>query len=384
MKLSAVHSVAEFRALARRRLPRFAFDFVDGAAGGESGIERNAEALRSICLTPRIGSDPTRTDLKTTLFGRTYSAPFGVAPLGLCGLVHPEADTMLARAATRAGLPTIASAASNTAIEKVADACGEAPWFQLYAPKSEACRDRLVQRVERLGCPVLVVTVDTAAPGKRLRDLRNGLRLPYRPSLSNIAEALRHPVWTARRLAAGPVQFPNLAHPDGAGAAMPHRELMAWQTGGTLDWATLAQLRRQWPRAMLLKGVLSAEDAKTACAMGMDGVIVSNHGGRQFESSAAPAAVLPGFAAQGLGPEFLMMDSGLRSGEDILKALTLGAGFTFLGRPFLFALAAGGEAGVQRLLELLLEDLGNALRLAGVATPAGLPRAGLIPGTLAG
>lgn len=371
-RANTIHSVAEFRDAARGRLPRFAFDFVDGGAGGESARRRNETAFGNICLTPRVGVDTSIVTLETTMFGHDYAAPFGVAPLGLCGIVHPEADLQIARIAVRSGLPYIASTTASAAVEDVARACGVAPWFQLYASRAEHLTERLIDRVERLGCPVLVVTVDTAAPGRRLRDLRNGLQLPFRPTLGHAFEAVKHPLWTMRRLSAGRVSFPNIDGPADETEGLKFNELMALQTGGVLDWPALARLRERWPRTMLLKGVLSAADAGRARALGIDGVIVSNHGGRQLDCAPAPIDMLPDFTAAGLAPEFLMLDSGVRSGEDIVKVLARGGGFAFLGRPFLFALAAAGEQGVERLVQMLMDELACAMRLMGARRPSDL------------
>jgi isopentenyl diphosphate isomerase/L-lactate dehydrogenase-like FMN-dependent dehydrogenase len=373
-----IHAVADFRDAARRRLPRFAFDFVDGGAGRESARWRNEQAFRDICLTPRIGIDTSAVSLETTLFGQNFAAPFGVAPLGLCGIVHPEADLQIARIAARYRLPYIASTTASAAVEDVAQACGVAPWFQLYASKAQHLTERLIDRVERLGCPVLVVTVDTAAPGRRVRDLRNGLQLPFRPTLAHAYQALKHPLWTTRRLAAGSVSFPNIDSGCDEAKSLKFSELMALQTGGVLDWAALGRLRQRWPRTMLLKGVLSAADASRARALGVDGVIVSSHGGRQLDCAPAPIDILPEFAAAGLPPDFLLLDSGVRSGEDILKVIARGGSFAFLGRPFLFALAAAGERGVERVVEILMEELACAMRMMGARGSADL-RAGGTP-----
>lgn len=367
-KLTNIHAIGDFREAARRRLPRFAFDFVDGGSGCERARWRNEQAFGRICLIPRIGIETSAVSLETTMFGQTFSAPFGAAPLGLCGIVHPDADLQIARVVTRNGLPYIASTTASAAVEAVAEACGVAPWFQLYASKAEHQTERLIDRVERLGCPVLVVTVDTAAPGRRLRDLRNRLQLPFKPTLAHVYEAAKHPLWAMRRLAAGPVLFPNIDSNTDESENLAFSELMAQQTGGVLDWETLGRLRQCWPRTMLLKGVLSAVDAGRAHQLGFDGVIVSNHGGRQLDCAPAPIDVLPEFAAAGLGPDFVMLDSGVRSGEDIVKVIAKGAGVAFLGRPFLFALAAAGEQGVEHLVQMLKQETLNTMRMMGACS----------------
>jgi len=369
LRPAAVHTLADFRAQARCKLPRFVFDYVDGGAGDERALARNTAAFTEMSLTPRIGADPGLVNLKTSLCGTEFAAPFGVAPLGMCGLVDPAADVRLARAAAKFGLPYIMSTTASTSLEEVSMAAGRAPWFQLYATKSENATLQLLQKIERLGCPALVVTVDTAAPGKRLRDLRNGLRLPYRPTPAAVADLALHPSWLLRRLRAGQVAFPNLPQPDGDYRNRSFQDWMGWQTGGKLDWENLRKIRAAWPRKLLLKGVLCAADAVQAASIGVDGVIVSNHGGRQLDSAPAPLSVLAQFVSRGLGPDFLAIDSGIRSGEDVIKCLAQGAGFTFLGRPFLFALAAQGEAGVERMIEMMFDDIARAMKLLGIASP---------------
>ncbi len=364
------HTVDDFRQRARRRLPRYAFDFIDGGAGSERALARNATAFARVELVPRLGACHAQQDLSVDCMGQRFEVPFGIAPLGLCGLVHPQADQMLARVAARCGVPFVLSATSNTPLEQIADALGQAPWFQFYAPKSTSAANSLLDRAERAGCPVLVVTADVAAPGKRLRDLRHGLKLPLRPSLGNIVTTLCHPHWAARRVLAGPITFPNLAMPDEDQAALSFSSLMAWQTGGTLDWATLARIRERWPRKLILKGVLAAEDAQQALGLGFDAVVVSNHGGRQFDSAPAPLSMLPAMSASGIPAASLLLDSGVRSGEDIVKAIAMGAGMVFLGRPFLFALASGGEAAVEHLIALLKQDVARAMSLLGMVSVA--------------
>jgi isopentenyl diphosphate isomerase/L-lactate dehydrogenase-like FMN-dependent dehydrogenase len=368
--LTDFHTVDDFRRRARRSLPGYVFDFIEGGAGAERARARNETAFAEVELVPRLGARSAELDLSTHCLGQPFDTPVGIAPLGLGGLVHPEADLMLARVAARCRIPFVLSATSNTPIERICRELGSAPWFQFYAPRSPVAAAALLDRADGAGCPVLVVTADVAAPGKRLRDLRNGLQLPLRPSLRNLSMTLRHPRWALRRLAAGPIAFPNLASPGNDEASLPFSAVMAWQTGGALDWHALARLRERWPRQLVLKGVLAPQDAQRARQIGYDAVVVSNHGGRQFDAAPAPIAMLPLMRQAGVTPDVLMLDSGVRSGEDVVKALALGAGMVFLGRPFLFALASGGEAGVERLVSLLREDVARAMSLLGMTSLA--------------
>jgi isopentenyl diphosphate isomerase/L-lactate dehydrogenase-like FMN-dependent dehydrogenase len=280
--------------------------------------------------------------------------------------VDPQGDVLLAQAAARFNIPYVVSTTASTAVETIADACKVAPWFQLYASKSDELTTQLIQRVDRLGCPVLVVTVDTAAPGRRLRDARNGLTLPFRLTPRHIGQAARHPLWGLRRLRAGAVRFPNIDDPSGEAGKLPFHELMAMQTRGILDWNMLRQIRTQWPRTMLLKGVLSPLDAGIAASIGVDGVILSNHGGRQLDCAPAPIAVLPEFLATQAAGSFVGIDSGVRSGVDVVKAVASGADMAFLGKAFLFALAAGGERGIDRLASILFDETRNTMALLGM------------------
>lgn len=371
-KLDKIHCIDDFRHRARANLPRFAFEFIDGGSGIESALTRNEAEYQKIQLIPRVGKDLRNLHTETEVFGKSYSLPIGIAPIGLCGIVHPKADIQLAKIAKKYRLPYIASTTSNTSIEDIAEAIGEAPWFQLYASKSTEKTTDLIQRVKNIGSQVLVVTVDTACPGKRLRDLRNRLTVPFRPSVLSVLDVAKHPLWVYRRLLAGKINFPNLPSLNNEEYNGTLSELMAWQTGGGLDWDALRELREIWPRKMVLKGILSPEDAKIAISIGVDAVIVSNHGGRQLDCAPAPIEQLPEFIAQGLERDFLFVDSGVRSGEDVAKALALGANFTFLGRPFIFALAAAGSEGGERLISILRDEVRIAMSLLGATTTSAL------------
>jgi isopentenyl diphosphate isomerase/L-lactate dehydrogenase-like FMN-dependent dehydrogenase len=362
--LSTMHTVADFREGSRRALPAKVFDFIDGGAGDELALARNREAFRAITVVPRVGIDTRHVTLQARIAGVDADAPFGIAPLGLTGLVHPQADRILARAAARANLPFVLSACASTSIEDVAAAAGTPPWFQFYMPKSGAWRES-IQRIAKAGCPVLVLTMDAAAPGKRLRDTRNGLRLPLRPGLR---DWLRHPRWCRSQRSGGALGFPNLTGGEGVAHNASFSELMARQTGGAMAWEQVAALRDAWPRTLVVKGVLAAADAAHALGLGVDAVIVSNHGGRQLDCAPAPVEVVPDFVQAGLRPEQLMLDSGVRCGEDVVKALSVGAGAVFVGRPFLYALATHGAAGVERLIELLAAETASSMRLVGATS----------------
>lgn len=374
MKNSQFHSSLDFIKEAKKKLPKFVFDFIDGGAGNEDAVRLNVNAFREVGLIPHIKTTSSDSNLNTKVLGLNYSAPFGIAPLGLCGLIHPNADIILAKVAAKYNVPYIMSAASNKSIDAIVHASSTPPWFQLYVPKIQSQLDFLLKKAEAIQCPVLVITVDTSVPGKRLRDLRNGLKLPYRLNRSNVIEAIKHPRWTIDRLLAGELTFPNF---DGAAdkiANLTFGDIMSLQTGGNLDWELISKIRQIWKNKLVLKGVLSAQDAIHAEKLGVDAVIISNHGGRQLNSAPAPVSLLPAFSDSGLKKRFIMLDSGIRNSDDVIIGLARGASFVFMGRIFLYALAAKGESGVENLFDILFEELTINLKLLGVSTPSELSR----------
>lgn len=362
-------SVDDLRLAARRRVPRFAFDYVDGGAGAEDGLSRNRAAFRRATFSPRVlVNTDGALDTGRNFLGRRWSLPFGVAPMGLAGMAWPGADIALARAAQAAGVPYVAATPATATLESLRTAAPDSAWFQLYVGKSAEITDDLLARARAAGYDTLVVTADVPRPGKRRRDLRNGFALPLRMGPRMLADLALHPAWALATLRAGAPRFANFQQYAGAGAgARSLAELMAGQSSGRLDWALLARIRAGWPGRLVLKGVLAPDDALRAAEAGVDAVQVSNHGGRQLDG--APAALDAVHAVRkAVGPGYpVAMDSGVRSGEDILKALDAGADFVFLGRPFLYAVAARGDAGAAEVIGLLHAELGQALAQTGRA-----------------
>ncbi len=362
----SLDSVADLRDAARRTLPRFAFDFIDGGAHGEQALARNRERLDAVRLAPRILTGNDIRSSATHLFGRAFAAPFGVAPIGMANLVRPGTDIALAQAAQRLDVPYVLSTAGTTTLEAI-NAVAPDSWFQLYVGRDPAIVDDLVRRADTAGYPVLVVTADVPTPGKRLRDLRNGFTLPLRPSAKLAADLLTHPLWAWRTLRGGSPRFANLEAYIGPGASTQSLAgLMAAQSCARLDWDLLAHIRDRWPRALVLKGVLRPEDAAKAAALGVDAIGVSNHGGRQLDAAPAPIEILPAIRAAVPTHMPLILDGGIRSGEDIARALALGANMVLLGRPFLFAVAALGlERGPAALIAMLSDELDRAMGQLG-------------------
>lgn len=363
----SIHSLDDIREAARRRLPKLAFDFVDGAAGRESSSRRSEAAYSDLLLMPRVLAGAEVRSTETELLGASYSAPFGIPPIGLAGLSWPGTDVALARAAGKARIPYILSTAATTSIEDIARANPES-WFQIYVGKDQHIVDNLLDRTEQAGLKTLVVTVDVPAPGKRVRDLRNGFTLPLRLTAKSVVNLAMHPRWCLAVLRHGAPRFANLErYAEKGSSTQSLAALMAGQSSARLNWELLAAIRQRWPGKMIVKGVLDPDDALRLRQVGADGIVVSNHGGRQLDAAPAPIAMLPAIrTAVGAGYP-VMIDGGIRSGEDIAKALGRGADFAFVGRPFVFSVAAcGAEKGPGLVIRTLTQELDNAMAQLGL------------------
>jgi (S)-mandelate dehydrogenase len=359
--MSGFHTINQLRDAARSRLPRFAFDFMDGGSGRELALDRNCEAFSQVELLPRALVNCESRNSQVELLGQRFKFPFGIAPIGLANLIWPGADTSLARAAATSNIPYVLSTAGTTSIEAIAAISPQA-WFQLYVGRDQAIVDSLISRAETAGFPVLVVTVDVPAPGKRVRDLVNRFSLPFRPTTRMAVDLLRHPSWTMATSRAGAPRFANLELYSAKNASSQSlATLMAGQSSARLDWQVLDEIRSRWPRKLVVKGLLNPEDARQAKVIGVDGIIVSNHGGRQLESAPAPLAILREIRTAVGDDISVLLDGGIRSGEDIAKALALGADFVLLGRAFLYGVAAlGPELGATETIRILSDELERA------------------------
>lgn len=361
-------SVDDLRLRARRRLPRFAFDFIDGGAGDEASLRRNVEAYRAATLVPRVLRN-VDGDLATAtpLFGRPWRVPFGVAPIGMAGIAWPGIDGWLAAGAERAGAPYTASTPATDTLEALRRAAPTSSWFQLYVGKEQWIVDDLLRRAAAAGYDTLLVTADVPKPGKRLRDIRNRFMLPLRPSARMAVDVATHPAWSLAIARSGSPRFRNLETYTEKSSASSLAEFMASQSSGRLDWALFDAIRATWKGRLVLKGVLSPADAVEAVRRGADGVAVSNHGGRQLAAAPATLHAL-GAVRAALGPDVpVLLDGGIRSGEDILKGLLAGADFVLMGRPFVYAVGAYGQAGAERVFDLLRAELVNAMAQIGLA-----------------
>jgi (S)-mandelate dehydrogenase len=363
-------TVLDLQRRAKARLPGLIFDFIEGGAGDERSVERNLLAWDRIRLIPRVLSLGSERTISTRFLGRTYGAPFGVAPMGLGRLAWPDTDEGLVRAAAAARIPYGLSTAGSTTIERVAELAQGYAWFQIYISTEPRISTNLMERARSAGIETLMVTVDANNPGRRLRDLRNGFALPFRPKPRVVAQFMLHPRWTLQTLRYGSPRMANLESGSSSSTSrISLAELLKDMAGASLDWSVLERIRDNWSGKLIVKGVLHAGDAKRMANIGVDAISVSNHGGRQLGAAVAPIEVLPDIRAA-VGPNFpLLLDSGVRSGEDIVKALALGANFVLLGRPFLFAAAAlGGAAGGPRVIEILSSELAGSLAQLGCAS----------------
>lgn len=366
MGLQQAHSIADLRRLARRRLPRGVFDFFDGGAEDETTLRGNREGFERIRLRPRLLVDVQQPDLATTILGLRAAAPIVIAPTGAIGAGWPNADVAIAKAAARLGIPyTLSTTATNT-IEEIAQQAGGRLWFQLYVLRDVAFRQKLVERAAAAGYEGLVVTLDLAAAGKRERDLRNRFTVPLRANWTTVRDFASHPGWCWQMLRHGQPRFENLAGFEGATdpkAAIAAK--VAQSLDASFDWAALQRLRDAWPGKLLVKGVARGEDAARLAGLGVDAVWVSNHGGRQLDGAIATADALPEVAQAVAGRVPILVDSGVRRGVDIVKAVALGAQAVAIGRATLYGAAAAGEAGAERALAILTEELRRAMQLCG-------------------
>lgn len=376
MKVERLHCVADLRAAARRRVPRFAFDYLEGGAGDEAAVERNVAAFDRVLLRQFVLRDVRTRTVGVDVFGRRYDRPIGIAPVGLSNLIWPAADEALARAARAGTFPFVMSAAATTDIETIAAIGTDHLWFQLYVSADEEVTFDLIERAAAVGVDCMVVTVDLPVPAKRLRDLRNGFSLPFRLTPKMIADMIRHPAWCLATARAGTPRFRNMEKylPAGTGN-QPLAAFMARQITAGLDDALMSRIRDAWPGKLVVKGVMSTRTALSAIALGADGIIVSNHGGRQLQASPATIEVLPEIAAAVAGKVPVMLDSGIRCGADIVRAYALGADFVFSGRSFLYGYAAAGAAGLDRAVEILSDETDRTLGQIGAVSVADLDAA---------
>jgi isopentenyl diphosphate isomerase/L-lactate dehydrogenase-like FMN-dependent dehydrogenase len=367
MSVASAVNIADLRLAAKRRLPRVLFDWIDGGAGDESALEQSVAQFSAARLMPRYLVDISRRSLTKSLFGREYALPFGVAPMGNAGLFRPGADIAMAQAAKAAGAPFILSGATNATIEQAAAAAPGAVWVQIYPARDASITRDFIARAAAAGVETLVVTVDLPIAAKRERDIRNGFGLPLRLDAAKILDAALHPGWTLDWLRQG--GMPKMgAWAAYAGKDASGEEVAAFMTSQFYPvhtWADLDAYRALWKGKLVIKGLQHPADAKRAMAAGCDGIIVSNHGGRQFDRAPTPLATLPAIKAALEGKIAVMLDGGVRRGADVVVALASGADFVFCGRAILYGVAAGGLAGASRSFDILRDELDRTMGQIG-------------------
>lgn len=353
-----IHSYEDAHRAARRRLPWMVFDYIDGSAGTEYGEQLNRDILRAICLRPRILKDVAHRSISTSLFGVETRLPFGVAPMGMCNLASPSADKLLAQLAATHHIPVGVSTLASTSLEDMITIAEGNAWFQLYVSGSMEASDQLMARAEAAGYETLVLTVDVPEVGRRPRELRRGFKMPFKIGPRQFIDFACHPGWSLPQLFKGKPELANFGGDFG--------EFDRTSSRAGANWDLLSKIRQKWKGNLVVKGVVSTEDALKLQSVGVDAIQVSSHGGRQLDS-APPAILALRNIREAIGPDMpLFYDSGIRSGEDIVKAYAMGANFVFLGRPFSFAIAAGGNRGLNEMTDLLAEETSITLAQLGL------------------
>lgn len=361
MKLSYNYnypSVDDLRNKAKKRIPKFAFEYLDGGCNEDVNLHKNTKEIRDVELIPRYLSEHKGSSMKTELFGHTYDAPFGIAPVGLQGLMWPKSPEILAKAAFDHNIPFVLSTVTTSSIETISEITEGQAWFQLYHPADNSLRDDLIKRATAAECPVLVLLCDVPTFGFRPRDIRNGLAMPPRMTLKNILQVLGKPNWALQTLLNGHPNFEILKPYMPKGLDMTKLGQFMDQTfSGRLNEEKIAPIRDLWKGKIVLKGVASEMDAEKAVKLGLDGIIVSNHGGRQLDAGESTIKPLTTIAANYGDKIKVMMDSGMRSGPDIARTLASGADFTFMGRQFMYGVSALGKEGGNHTISILKTQL---------------------------
>lgn len=356
-------AIEDLRIKAKRRIPKFAFEYLDGGCNEEINLYKNTAELREVELMPEYLKSYTGTDMKTELFGHTYDAPFGIAPIGLQGLIWPNSPEILAKAAFDNNIPFTLSTVSTSSIERISEITEGRAWFQLYHPAENSLRDQIIKRAEVAGCPVLVILSDVPSFGYRAKEIKNGLAIPPRMTLNNMLQILGKPNWAFKTLIHGQPSFQVLKPYIPKGMNMHHLGLFMNKTfDGRMNVDKVAAIRDLWKGKLVLKGIVNEADTEKAVQLGIDGIIVSNHGGRQLDAGQSAVHSLARIVKNYDDKIKIMMDSGLRSGPDIARALASGAQFTFLGRSFMYGAAALGKAGGNHTISILKTQLQQVMQ----------------------
>ena len=368
MSIDRALNLADLQRLAKRKLPRIIFDFVEGGVEDERCLARNRAAFEGYALLPRYLVDVSQRSQTVELFGRRYDSPFGISPMGLAGLVHPGVDLKLAKLAATANVPYLMSNASNASIEAAAKVAPHNAWFQVYATADERINGDMVRRARDLALQTLVLTVDVPVNANRERNRRNGFSRPPKMTPAVIFESLRHPAWVLNFIRTGGIPtMENWAPyaPAGATAETIADLYGALTPTPSMTWDKVHAIRSLWPGNLVIKGILDCLDAVRAVEAGANGIIVSNHGGRQLDAAPSPLEVLPAIKAAVGDRAELILDSGVRRGSDILIAIALGARMVLFGRPWLYGAAAGGESGIRKAMDIMRREVDLVMGQSG-------------------
>ncbi|MEJ0098222.1 MAG: alpha-hydroxy acid oxidase [Pseudomonadota bacterium] len=363
--MKVINSIADLRELARRRVPRAFFYYVDGGSYDELTLNRNRADLDALRLRQRVLVDVSKQNLGTTILGSDVALPLVLAPTGMAGFIHGDGEMLAARAAEACGIPFCLSTVSVCSIEDVRGATKAPFWFQLYVLKDRGYTRELVDRAAAAGCTALMFTVDIPIGALRRRDARNGLTVPPRIGLRNALEMAGKPRWAWSLATARRREFGNLSAAVARARGVHFSQWVQSQVDASLTWDDLARLREQWKGKLIIKGILDPADARRAVDLGADALVVSNHGGRQLDGAASSISSLPGVVEAVQGRCEVLMDSGVRSGQDILKAVALGARGAMCGRAWLYGLGAMGEAGVKLAIQIMRGELATSMALTG-------------------
>jgi L-lactate dehydrogenase (cytochrome) len=365
--MRTVTCIEDLRRIARRKVPRAFFDYAEAGSYSQETLRANREDLERIKLRQRVLVDVSQRDLATTIVGEKVSLPLALAPIGLCGMQHGDGEILACRAAQAAGIPFTLSTMSICSIEDVAKAVGKPFWFQLYVMKDRGFIRALIERAAAARCSALVLTVDLQVLGQRHCDIRNGMTVPPQIRLGNLLDMATKPAWALSILRGKRKTFGNLAgHVRGMENVTSLAQWTSTQFDPTLNWKDVEWMRSLWPGKLILKGILDVEDAKTAAKVGASALVVSNHGGRQLDGASSSIAALPK-VVEAVGEDIeVMFDGGVRSGQDVVRALAFGARSCMIGRSYIYGLGAGGEAGVARAIEILASELDVTMALCGV------------------
>jgi L-lactate dehydrogenase (cytochrome) len=373
--MTPITCIEDLRRLAERRVPRAFFQYVDSGSYAEETFRANRTDLERVTLRQRVLVNVEGRDLSTTIVGQKASLPIALAPIGLCGMQHGNGEILAAQAANEAGVPFCLSTMSICSIEQVAEATKKPFWFQVYVIRDRGFIEDLIARAKAANCSALVLTVDLQILGQRHRDIKNGMTVPPRIKLSNLIDMATRPRWALSVLQGKSRTFGNLAgHVKGMEGVNSLAQWTASQFDPTLSWKDIEWIRKLWPGKLILKGILDVEDAKLAAKSGADAIVVSNHGGRQLDGAASSISMLPRIADRVGSDIEVMFDGGVRSGQDVLRALALGARCCMIGRAYIYGLGALGKAGVSTAIDVIRKELDVTMALTGVTRIADIGR----------